>query len=212
MRSFSLFCQFCCFLSFVNVSFMYNLNPNRLRSNSFGFFTIPTNSTLPIINNKFENKTALDNTYFAIVANCSKNNCVHGECSSDNSICLCNPNRAHISMGDNSTCSYERKKKLVAFLLEMLVPYGASSFYLGNTKYGLLKFFSLIILPIVIFTLFCNFTRPSHNSNVSKISLVGFIMFWSTFFIGILIWLVLDLLAITFNEVTDGNNIALEDW
>ena len=90
----------------------------------------------------------------------TKCNSIGGKCikfdDDDNFFCECN--LGFIDDPDNSEigCSYQQKKQLKAFLLELFLCYGAGHFYIHNYKLAIPK---LVLTKIIKFRIFLFFFK-----------------------------------------------------
>ncbi len=138
--------------------------------------------------------------------NCEKNNCINGICISQN-ICECHPKYSYIS--NNQGCSYSRKIKIVALLLELFCPFGASYFYIERYKMGILKFCFVIIYPFILLICFCHCIAGSHNKlNIKVQNIIGYIFYFS-YLLGFITWYLYDIILLLKYNRKDGNNIYL---
>lgn len=152
---------------------------------------------------------------YAVVDKCNQETCNPNLGSCGEGMCVCHeeyanfPKEASKSPYPNSACNYERKKVLIAVMLEFFMPFGTSYFYLGYYGTGLLKVSMLLFLPIVLLTVSCNFWRPSHKPVAVRTNSV-LCYSLSILFVGTLVtWLLVDILFIVLNKYTDSNGVPL---
>ena len=156
---------------------------------------------------------------FAMLDSCDSRTCrsTYGSCK-DDKICECkfeyahNPSESTNPASTASACSYERRKVTIALLLEVLVPFGFSHFYIGNYTLGMIKFAVLIFLPLVLLFLFCYCGQSDGNSLTGKMYYYLFNSLIFFYFLGILFWMILDIVKITLNLYKDRNGIELSPW
>ena len=108
-----------------------------------------------------------------------------------------------LSKGD-FYCNYRRKSKLIAFLLEFVLGYGAGHFYMGHTFLATIK----MIYTSFTCLLFCLHESIRKITEYKKIAipLERFAVY------GWIIWQCLDGLLIFFNFYNDGNGHELKSW
>ena len=167
-------------------------------------FAIQANS---ILKKRYDHlsKSITYNDTLLELPNCEKNNCVNGICISDN-ICECHSRYSYIN---NQGCTYSRKIKIVALLLELFCPFGASYFYLELYKIGILKFGFVIIYPLMLLICFCQCIAGSHNKiNINIQNIVGYVFYFS-YILGFIAWYVYDVIILSIFNRKDGNNIYL---
>jgi hypothetical protein len=166
------------------------------------------------------------NSSFAILDQCNENNCnkIFGYCATDK-ICLCREGFANYlpdrNINDlsqeyqnyaNIPCSYSRKRQLITFLLEFLVPVGAGHLYLGNALLGVVKFFVCVLLPLIGLYVFCHCVDTTESEKAERINniigLITFIVYAITF--GV--WWLTDLIMIGGGHYKDSNQIEMAAW
>jgi hypothetical protein len=154
---------------------------------------------------------------FALLDSCDSSTCLStfGSCKDDKK-CECkfeyahNPSTNADSTG--SACSYERRKVTIALMLEVLVPFGFSHFYLGNYTLGMIKVALLIFLPLVLLFVFCYCGQFDGNSLTGKMYYYLFNSLIFFYLLGIFFWMILDIMKITLNLYKDRNGIELSPW
>ena len=90
---------------------------------------------------------------------CDKTSCTPGKAIClDNHTCICNKGYLDIPQfrnNKNEYCTYQLKKRSIAFLLELLIPFGFGHIYVGHYFLGVLKFCLFLIIPM-LFMVFIN--------------------------------------------------------
>ena len=140
---------------------------------------------------------------------CSPKNCINGRCLSD-TLCECNPEFS--TTDKDKACTYPRKLQVVAFLLELLCPFGSSYLYLESYRIGIIKFCFIIIYPITLLIIFCHCVSNTHNEGSKRVQNVLGYMFYGSYIIGFLAWYIYDLVRLGLHPVRDGNSISLIKW
>ena len=149
------------------------------------------------------------NNSFAEMDKCNITNCpsVNGYCDGDK-MCVCNSRFANFPVNkDLPACNYERKKIIIAFTLELLLPFGSSYFYLGQNANGILKFSVLVLLPIILLYILCHYF-PCYKQGGDLV----FNFITIAYLIGFLLWIIIDLINYTLNKNRDSNGIELVHW
>lgn len=144
------------------------------------------------------------------VNHCDENICDinFGFCASSN-LCVCRGSYANF--GNSTACSYERKNRKMALVLELAVPFGASYFYLGFIYMGLIKFLVTFFLPIFVSCLFCCFDNPK-NATIRKINSVAYTGIIIIFFVVFFGWEIYDIIKLMMFDLKDSNEIYLNTW
>ena len=138
---------------------------------------------------------------------CNKYTCPksRGVCNEENE-CVCVKGYDTIddlSRGD-FYCNYRKKSKLIAFLLEFVLGFGAGHFYIGHTTLATIKmiYYSLTCL------LFCQYHSISKITEIKRFA----VPLERILLVGWAIWQILDGLLISFDFYKDGNGYELRGW
>jgi len=146
------------------------------------------------------------------VYQCTIENCIHGKCYTNNTVCVCdngyktfyttnNTNAENIQHINN--CNYKQKSRMTAFLLELFLGYatGVGYFYIGRISLGIAQtvfFWGTICISCCI-----GFIIPNDRG----IQLVFIIQ--CCFNIGICIWWMIAFVSMITMKINDGNGIPL---
>ena len=133
---------------------------------------------------------------------CPKN---RGTCNEKNE-CICK--KGYDTVDDLSKgdfyCNYRKKSKLIAFLLEFVLGFGAGHFYMENVILATIK----MIYTSFTCLLFCQFNNirkiPEYQSvgvPLERYSVLAWI-----------VWQIVDGLLIYFGCYKDGNGIEMKGW
>ena len=124
--------------------------------------------------------------------------------------CKCNKQFANIK-GNKTACTYERKRQLTAFLLELFVGFGAGHFYRANYLEASLKLvaflFGIYIICLFPLTAKCVADCCDCDCLVVLISL-----FWFLISAGLAFWFIFDLVWFGKNKYLDKNGFCLMEW
>ena len=153
----------------------------------------------PVNSNDSETKKTL------IICNkytCPKN---RGTCNENNEcICLKGYDTVDdLSKGD-FYCNYRKKAKLIAFLLEFVLGFGAGHFYLGNLLLATIK----MIYTSFTCLLFCQFNNIKKIPEYKKFA----VPLEKYTLLGWIIWQILDGFLIFLGVYKDGNGHELKSW
>lgn len=172
---------------------------------------------LELLSQNSQNKTT-NNYSYAILNKCDNSTCNPdvGYCLSNN-MCACKEEFANFPMNKtetfypNSACNYEKRKQVIAFLLEFFVPFGTSYFYLGRKEVGLLKVSVLFFIPLVLLIIFCHCCKSTSPIN-NKANSILFNTFSLIYLVGLIVWLFWDLINISLGKYTDVNGVSLSAY
>ena len=139
--------------------------------------------------------------------------CEHGDCiqfSDDTTKYFCNCHEGYDTYPDDSPkrCNYLKKSQLKAFLLELILCYGAGHFYIHNYKRAIPKlivfaFFYCLFIALRIVTK----AKEENKKTNLLISISAGISL-----LGMVTWQIIDLIGFGKNQFDDGNNIGLKMW
>jgi hypothetical protein len=119
--------------------------------------------------------------------------------------CMCMPDFAHIYIHGHSiqelSCSYRRKKAVVAALLELFLPLGLGHFYVGHYTLGSIKFFYNFFLYF-----FCCFLYYKGTNNEVLSNMICLCVILSCI---IPLWNIVDLFLFFTDVYKDGYGIPL---
>jgi hypothetical protein len=150
-----------------------------------------------------------DSDTIAKLNQCTYKNCKNGECISD-TLCECKPEYSTID--DDKACTYMRKLQIVAFLLELLCPFGSSYMYLEIYKLAIIKFCFIVVYPIALLVIFCHCISNTHKQSSKNVqNILGYLVYGS-YIVGFIAWYIYDLIRLVMNPIRDGNSISLIKW
>ena len=139
--------------------------------------------------------------------------CEHGDCiqiSNDDTKFFCNCHEGYVTYPDDSQnkCNYRKKSQLKAFLLELILCYGAGHFYIHNYKRAIPKlvvfaFFYCLFIALRIVT-----KAKEENKKANLIISISA----GISLLGMITWQIIDLIGFGKNQFDDGNNIGLNVW
>ena len=142
-----------------------------------------------------------------------ESDCVHGDCiqfPDDNTKFFCNCDEGYVTYPEDNQkkCNYHKKSQLKAFLLELLLCYGAGHFYIHNYKRAIPKlivfaFFYCLFIALRIVT-----KAKEENKKANLIISISA----GVSLIGMVAWQIIDLVGFGKNQFDDGNNIGLKVW
>jgi hypothetical protein len=150
-----------------------------------------------------------DTDTIAKLTQCSTKNCINGECISD-TLCECKPD--YSTLNDDKACTYMRKLQIVAFLLELLCPFGSSYFYLEIYKIAIIKFCFIIVYPVILLVIFCHCISNTHKESKKNVQNILGYLFYGSYIFGLIAWYLYDLLRLAKSSIRDGNSVALIKW
>ena len=149
-----------------------------------------------------------------VVCECnSDNDCGgHGKCIQK----ICNCDYGYISYNTTNItnityCNYVQKFQLKAFLLELIVGFGAGNFYIGNTNYAILKLISFILclFLICLFPLTAKCINDRYDSNFWVLIVSCFYYYCS---LALAFWYIFDLVRFGMNLNKDSQSQDLAKW
>ena len=146
---------------------------------------------------EFENELIICNKY-----TCPKS---RGACN-DRNECICL--RGYDTIDDLSKgdfyCNYKKKSKLITFLLEFVLGFGAGHFYIGNINLGTAK----MIYTSLACLLFCQYNSIKKITEIKRIA----VPLERILILGWVVWQIIDGLLIFFGYYKDGNGYELRGW
>ena len=139
--------------------------------------------------------------------------CDHGDCiqfSDDPSQYLCQCHKGYDTYpSDNSIkCNYSKKSQLKAFLLELLLCYGAGNFYIHNYKRAIPKLIVFVFFYCLFIALRIITKAKEENKKANLIISISA----GVSLVGMVTWQIIDLVGFGRNQFEDGNNIGLNVW
>ena len=147
--------------------------------------------------NEIDDQLVICNKY-----TCPKN---RGICNEKNEcICLKGYDTVDDLKRGDFYCNYRRKSKLIAFLLEFILGFGAGHFYIGNINLATFK----MIYTSFTCLLFCQYNSIKKITEIKNIAIpVERILIF-----GWVAWQIIDALLIIFGIYKDGNGYELRGW
>ena len=123
-------------------------------------------------------------------------------------ICKCNKGYITYPYDNEEKCNYKKKSQLKAFLLELILCYGAGHFYVHNYKRAISKlivfaFFYCLFIALRIIT-----KAKEENKKANLIICISA----GVSLIGMIVWQIIDLVGFGKNQIEVRNNIELNNW
>ena len=144
---------------------------------------------------------------------CGEIECDHGDCINldddpSNFYCECSPGYDTYPDDSSIKCNYKKKSQIKAFLLELLLCYGAGHFYIHNYKRAIPKlivfaFFYCLFIALRIIT-----KAKEENKKENLIISISA----GVSLVGMITWQIIDLVGFGKNQFDDENSIGLKDW
>ena len=135
--------------------------------------------------------------------------------------CSCKEGYITYAKDDNFTfCTYQQKKQLYAFLLELLVGFGAGHFYRQDYTMASLKLVAFVAGIVFIFTfpITAKALTDSEGCDCDACAIILSIIYY-LYLCGLAIWYIWDLVNFGKNEYLDfsyfdeiGKGISFEPW
>lgn len=148
------------------------------------------------------------NCYYDIIALYKNESTLYPENGTE---CICN--YGYGTLKDNKIkCCYAKKSQFTAFILELLIGFGSSHFYLGRYIFAFAKLLLTLIgyiICCVSLIIICSEKRKFEEER-KKCNTLYLLVFGSScaiFLIGIL-----DLLLLGFGVYKDGKGMELTEW
>lgn len=210
--------SFASFVSSVNICFILLLIPEITAADLTGLTSLENVASLTSLRNArnssskyhvlYPNSTVNDDYDFQHANGpCLNNyNCFYpyGICLND-TMCLCMPEYANIYIKELSlhemSCSYKKKKMVVAGLLELFLPFGLGHFYAGHLTLATIKFF----YNILVYAFCCLLYSKGHDHD----QMTKVIMFCVIMSCVLPLWNVLDLFLFFTGSYRDGYGVPL---
>jgi len=190
--------------------FIFLLIKKSLNSKVFGRISKPTpdDSKNTIYNVLYPNSTlTLNSNHEYSHGECLNNyNCFlpYGICL-NSTTCMCMPEFANIYIEGHSvkelSCSYKRKRVLIAVMLEIFLPLGLGHFYVGHYTLGTAKFFYNFFLYLLCCTMYYKGTSDEIFTRMLFICIILSCV--------LPIWNIIDLFLFFTNAYKDGYGVAL---
>ena len=159
--------------------------------------------------------TSPQNNFFDV----SQKNCTGQTCPFPYSYCTtstnchCNAGWANYQQATTGfvnplPCQYEQKKQFVAFLLEVIFPFGVGHLYAKRTLNGILKLLFIIFTPCFMccIAICCGVSLPE------KVGPFFIMAIGALYGLGSAAWLIIDLIFFAINKYNDGNGVPLMEW
>ena len=126
-------------------------------------------------------------------------------------LCNCEPGYTTIANTTFTLCNYKQKKQLNAFLLELLLCFGAGHFYLERYTFAGLKLAAFVygVLMVCLIPLTTNLVSDKCNSDSV---VIAFTCFYYICALGLSFWFVWDIVNFGLNNYKDGNEMSLMPW
>ena len=135
----------------------------------------------------------------------------HVNCDTSLTKCLCNNEYGNDLSNSTGKCTYERKKQLTAFLLELFVGFGAGHFYRANYLEASLKLVAFL-LGIYIICLFPLTAKCIADCCDCDCLVVFVSLFWFLISLGLAFWFIFDLVWFGKNKYKDSYGFCLASW
>lgn len=119
--------------------------------------------------------------------------------------CVCSEEYSSFPFDLFEMCQYQKKKQIVAFLLELLITFGAGHIYCENYTLGILKavYFAMTCGLFVLVRVLSKKTEEN-NTFILIVALFGCLSC-----IGLVVWQLVDIILLGLNRYIDGNGIDL---
>ena len=139
---------------------------------------------------------------------CDNGDCVQFSDDPNKYLCECHKGYDTYPYDNTIKCNYRKKSQIKAFLLELLLCYGAGHFYIHNYKRAIPKlivfaFFYCLFIALRIIT-----KAKEENKKANLIISISA----GISLIGMIIWQIIDLVGFGKNQFDDENNIGLRIW
>ena len=139
---------------------------------------------------------------------CDNGDCVQFSDDPNKYFCECHKGYDTYPSDNSIKCNYKKKSQVKAFLLELLLCYGAGHFYIHNYKRAIPKlivfaFFYCLFIALRIIT-----KAKEENKKANLIISISA----GISLIGMITWQIIDLVGFGKNQFDDENSIGLKDW
>ena len=139
---------------------------------------------------------------------CDKGDCVQFSDDPQKYFCECHKGYDTYPSDNSIKCNYKKKSQVKAFLLELLLCYGAGHFYIHNYKRAIPKlivfaFFYCLFIALRIIT-----KAKEENKKANLIISISA----GVSLVGMITWQIIDLVGFGKNQFDDENSIGLKDW
>ena len=139
---------------------------------------------------------------------CDKGDCVQFSDDPHKYFCECHKGYDTYPYDNTIKCNYRKKSQIKAFLLELLLCYGAGHFYIHNYKRAIPK----LIVFAFFYCLFIALRIITKAKEENKLANLIICISAGVTFIGMLTWQIIDLVNFGKNNYKDGNKIPLFEW
>ena len=139
--------------------------------------------------------------------------CDHGDCTQytddpSNYFCNCHEGYDTHPFDNPIKCNYKKKSQLKAFLLELLLCYGAGHFYIHNYKRAVPKLIVFVFFYCLFIALRIITKAKEENKKANLIISISA----GVSLVGMVTWQIIDLVGFGKNQFDDGNSIGLKVW
>lgn len=141
------------------------------------------------------------------VTSCSGN----GKCNDQKTDCICDVDFDTFPADSSKQCNYQKKKQLVAFLLEMFLGFGAGHFYTERYSMGGAKL-ACFLFGVYIICLFPISAKCISDKCDSDWMVLTVACFYYCCVLGLAFWFIYDLVMFGLNKYPDGNGLPLLPW
>lgn len=126
--------------------------------------------------------------------------------------CFCNKGYlTKLDQINTISCCYKQKELTKAFLLELLINFGAGHFYVGNIYSGLAKLIiSITLLSVCLLCLIVMCNEKKNDEEKRKCNFLGYIVISS--FAGYILLEIIDLCLFGCGYYKDSNGEPLSSW
>jgi hypothetical protein len=209
--------------SICSIILLTNINSSQLRSREINPLAETTNFIQHKLSNLFKSKQDQSTSeetespkpkkekieadenekYFIVNEPCSDDNCPPPHTCVNGKQCKCAHGFAHFhEEGDDRLCTYQQKKQLIAFFLEMCFASGMGHFYAGRFLYGLIKMIFILLVPVLL-GVWIFYYKGSN-------ALLLIVM--TTLCFALITWHLVDLIILGMNKYKDGEGVPLLQW
>ena len=142
----------------------------------------------------------------------TSNACGHGFCDTTTQLCKCDSGWVDDRSG--TSCSYEQKKQLTAFLLEFFLgATGAGQFYVGNNNLAIGQLWGLLFGGLITTLLGASMGLPMDSSvRIHQSISSAFIALGLSALLADVVWWIIDTIRFGMNKIEDKNGYPLKPW